>query len=540
MTDADEICDVLVAGSGSAGLVAALRASAAGLSTIILERTDLVGGTTAISGAAVWVPANHHAAAAGLSDDRERALTYIRAAAPEGWRETEDELWRSFVEEAPNMLAFLEKETPLRFSLLSEADPYPHKTGAMEVGRMLSPAVLRRKLAGPYARSLRPPSLPHVFTFQEMLEVDPLHHPVRAVFKKSPQLFWRWLTGARGMGTALVTGLLKGCLDRGCRMALGTRAVAPILEGGRVRGLVVEAAGRKRNILARKGVVLATGGFEWDSERREKYFPGPCDFLGSPEGNDGDAHRIATAAGAALAHMDQANITAGIPLNASRRPFGISYFVQEPNAIIVSRHGRRFVNEYRFNLGEVIDERDPSTGRPVHLPAWLVSDRAFLKNAPVLRLFAARNPGWVKKGKTIAELAEATRLPAEELARTIERFNDFCASGVDEQFHREEPRLGAAKADPDRGRLSPIVKAPFIAIPFNRTIVSTKGGPRTDAAGRVLRPDGSLVEGLYCAGVAMANPIGTWAVGAGTTLGPNMTWGYICAKSIISRHDCTA
>lgn len=534
MVVADEACDVLIAGSGSAGLAAALRASASGLSTIILERARLVGGTTAISGAAIWVPANHHAAAAGLSDDRERALTYIRAVAPEGWRETEDALWRSFVDEAPNMLAFLEKETPLRFSLTRDADPHLERPGAMSVGRMLSPGVLRRKLAGPYAGALQPPSLPHVFTFQEMLELDPFHHPVGAAFKRWPQLLWRWLTGARGMGTALVTGLVKGCLDHGCRITLDTRAIAPIVEGGRVRGLVVEAAGRKRNILARKGVVLATGGFEWDAEWRERHFPGHCDFLGSPSRNDGDAHRIAVAAGAQLAHMDQANITGGLPLDASRRPFGISaFFHQQPNAVVVNRHGRRFVNEYRFNLGEVMDERDPSTGRPVHLPAWLVSDQAFLENSPIVRHFARRNPGWTRRGQTIAALAAATGLPADELARTIERFNASCASGRDEQFHRENAVSGAVLSGRVRSRLSPIRKAPFIAIPFNRTIVSTKGGPRTDAGGRVLRADASVIEGLYCAGVAMANPFGTWAVGAGTTLGPNMTWGYICAKSII-------
>jgi len=538
MAEADEACDVLVAGSGSAGLAAALRTSAAGLSTIIVERAGVIGGTTAISGAAIWVPANHHAAAAGLADDPERALAYIRAVAPDGWRETEDAHWRSFVDEAPSMLAFLEKETPLRFSLIKESDPYLEKAGAMRMGRMLSPRILRRNLVGGYARMLQPPSLPHVFTFQEMLELDAFHHPIEAVFKRWPQLFWRWLTGARGMGTALVTGLLKGCLDHGCRIALETRAIGPIVERGQVRGLVVEADGRKRNILARKGVVLATGGFEWDADWRERYFPGHCDFLGSPSRNDGDSHRIAVEAGAELVHMDQANITGGLPLNASRRPFGISsFFHQEPNAIVVNRHGRRFVNEYRFNLGEVIDERDPSTGQAAHLPAWLVSDQAFLENSPIVRHFAVRNPGWTRSGKTIAALAEATALPADELARTIERFNTFCASGVDEQFHREKAVSSPARPGLGRSRLSPIQKVPFIAIPFNRTIVSTKGGPRTDAGGRVLRPDGTLVEGLYCAGAAMANPFGTWAVGAGTTLGPNMTWGYICANSIISAND---
>src|SRR5690606_22580338 len=169
------------------------------------------------------------------------------------------------------------------------------------------------------------------------------------------------------------------------------------------------------------------------------------------------------------AHMDQANITGGHPLDASHRPFGISsFFHREPNAILVDRHGRRFVNEYRFNLGEVIDERDPTTGQPVHLPAWLVSDRTFLKNAPILRHFAARNPGWIKKAPTIAALAGAIDLPADELVRTIERFNAACASGKDEQFHREVTIAGAGKTGVDKSRLAPIAKAPFVAIPFNR------------------------------------------------------------------------
>lgn len=534
-TAADEICDVLVAGSGSAGLVAALGAASAGLSTVILERTPLVGGTTAMSSAGVWVPANHHAAAAGLHDDRQAALTYIRSVAPDGWQETEDALWQNFVEEAPNMLAFLEHHTPLRFSLLDDPDPYLGKPGAMKKGRMVSPAALPRRLAGAYARLLRAPSLPHIFTFQEMLEADPLHHPVRAVLQHAPQLFRRLLTGARGMGTALVTGLLRGCLDKGCRVELETRAIAPVMQDGRVMGLVVEAGGRQRTIMARKGVVLATGGFEWDSERREQHFPGPSGFIGSPEGNGGDAHRIAATAGAQLAHMDQANITGGIPYSARRRPFGISYFLREPNAIIVNRHGRRFVNEYRFNLGQVIDERDPATGQPLHLPAWFVSDRSLLANSPVLRFFSARNPGWMRRGKTIAALAEVIGLPSDELEQTVKRFNAACLSGVDDEFHREDPGQATARLDLGRSRLEPLVKGPFVAIPFNRTIVSTKGGPRTDANGRVLRPDGSIIEGLYCAGVAMANPFGTWAVGAGTTLGPNMAWGYICAKSIV---DC--
>lgn len=534
-SDGDENCDVLVAGSGSAGLVAALYASAAGLTTIVLERTDLVGGTTALSAAGIWIPANHHAAAAGIADDRGRALAYIRALAPAGWRETEDALWQNFVEEAPNMLSFVERKTPLRFSLTNQPDAFPETYGGIKKGRMVSPRMLRRRLAGRFASVLRPPTLTHLFTYQEALALDPSRYPVKSVLRKLPAIVMRWLTGARGMGTALVAGLVKGCLDQGCSIKLNARAVRPIIENNRVTGLVVDQGGGRRSIRARRGVVLATGGFEWDAERLARHFPGPTDFVASPPGNDGDAHRIASEAGAQLAHMDQANITGGMPHSPDRLPFGISHFFhQEANAIILDRHGRRFVNEYRFNLGEIIDQRDPSTGEAVHLPAWLVSDAAFLKNSPIVRYFAARNPGWIVKSDNPAALAEAISVPAVELKRTLERFNDFSRRGIDEDFHRDKLGPREISIEGKRpNRLTPICKPPYIAIPFNRTILSTKGGPRTDAGGRVLRPDGSVIDGLYCAGVAMANPIGTWAVGAGTTLGPNMTWGYICAKSIV-------
>ncbi|HEY0918964.1 FAD-dependent oxidoreductase [Devosia sp.] len=535
----DEICDVLVVGSGSAGLVAALCTAAAGLSTLVVERAQEVGGTTAISAAGTWIPANHHAAAAGLTDSPEAAFAYIRNVAPESWRDSEEALWQRFVREAPQMLAFLERTTPLRFALTNQPDAYPDVSGGVIRGRMLSPRVLRKRLAGPLARRLRRPTLPHVFTYQEALSLDPHHHPLRAGLLALPRLVWRWLIGARGMGTALVVGLLKGCLDHGCRFELGARAVAPILIDGSVHGLFVEQHGRIRGIYARRGVVLASGGFEWDAERLDRHFPGPRDFVASPPGNDGDAHRIASAAGARLAHMDQANITAGMPFRAGAHPFGISHsFHQEANAIAVDRNGRRFVNEYRFNIGEVLDTRDPATGLPLHLPAWIISDADFLRRSPIVRRIAARNPGWMVKAPTLAELAALIDVPDAALLATVERFNGFCASQVDADFHRERVGARAISIGGRRTqRLQAITRPPFIAMPFNRTVVSTKGGPRTDAAGRVLRPDGSVIDGLYCAGVAMANPIGTWAVGAGTTIGPNMTWGYVCGQSLLAAPD---
>lgn len=537
-----EECDVLVVGSGSAGLVAALTSSVAGLATVVLEKTDRIGGTTAQSAAGIWVPANHHAHAAGIADSQEAALDYIRAAAPPGWQDTEDGLWRCFVVEAPEMLAFVERHTPLRFALTPQPDPYPDLPGARAGGRMVSPGPLRRGLVGSYHRRLRRPVLPHVFTYQEALALDPYHHPLTAALRLLPALLRRLLTDARGMGTALVTGLLKGCLDHGCRIESGTRAVAPIVDAGSVRGIVVERQGRRREVRARRGVVLATGGYEWNAELLDRHFPGPRDFICSSCGNEGDGHLIAASAGAELAHMDQANIGSALPMRHGRAEEGLSItFHHEPNAIVVDRSGRRFANEFAFNIGEILDVRDPASNRPLHLPAWVISDAGFPRRSPIFRRFARNDPQWMVRADTVVGLAERIGVPAEALQETIGRYNAACRSGVDAEFHRE--RTGHRHVGPGAGvgpALVAIERPPFVAMPFNRSFISTKGGPRTNEFGQVLRFDGSVIAGLYCAGVAMANPFGTWAVGAGTTLGPNMTWGYVCAKSLCAGGSLTA
>jgi 3-oxosteroid 1-dehydrogenase len=528
----DGRCDVLIVGTGAAALTAALVTSAAGLDTIIVEKTAWLGGTSAISGAALWVPANHVARAKGIEDSPEDALAYIRALAPPGWWETEDHLWQRFVAAAPRMLAFIEARSPLRFQLTPQPDPFPKVRGAKSRGRMVSPGPLNRRIVGRYAQNLRPPMLPHIFTYQEFLQHDPYHHPMAATFRLMPRVLWRMIGSARGMGTALITGLLKGCLDHGCRVQIGGRAIELVVnEHGDVIGAEVEQRGVRQAIRTRRGVILATGGFEWNRELVAEHFPGPIDFITSPRGNEGDGHLMARRVGAEMAHMDQANFGPALPIVYEDRLQGMSIaFHQEPNAIIVDRHGRRFVDEFRFNIGEVLSERDPSTGAPLHLPAWLITDRRFLKRSPMARWFSGYDRNWMVKGASLEELARRTGIPEDLLLLTVERFNAFCADGFDPDFRRGEARPGV-RGDA-RDDLVPIRHPPFLAMRLNASFISTKGGPRTNEHGEVLRSDGQVIKGLLCAGVAMANPIGTWAVGTGTTLGPNMAWGYICGQTL--------
>lgn len=525
--------DVVVVGSGAAALTAALTASAAGLSVAIVEKTGKIGGTSAMSGAASWLPANDHARAAGVEDSPGEALAYLRASAPAGWRATEDELWRSFATHAGPMLRFVEANTPLRFALTDEPDVYAEAEGAKVYGRMLSPRPLSRRVVGAYAGKIRRSTIPHLFTYHETIRHDLYRRPIQTALRLAPSLAQRFFTNAAGKGTALITGLLRGCLDHGCEILLETRAVALVPDGTEsgVAGVVVEGGGTRRKLSARRGVLLASGGFEWNRELLRKHFPGGVDRLGSVPSNEGDALRLAEPFGAALAHLDQALIFPCIPTRYEGKPHGMPAPVHmEPNAIVVNRHAQRFTSEYAIDLGEALDERDPATGEPVHLPAWLISDRRFLR--PTVRWYARYDRSWIVRARTVEELAGKIGLPPEALAATVRRFNAFAAEGRDGDFARGESIFQKAKAKA-KAILQPIERPPFIALPFSRSILATKGGLRTNGHAEVLRPDGSVIAGLYCAGAAMANPIGTRAISAGTTIGPNMTWGYISAQRML-------
>ncbi|WP_256751694.1 FAD-dependent oxidoreductase [Mesorhizobium sp. Mes31] len=529
--------DVVVIGSGSAACSAALRAAKGGLKVLVIEKSEWLGGTSAMSGAGVWIPANHVAAEAGIADSREDALTYLRAVAPEGWKLKEDTLWCAFVKAAPDMLRFLSGNTPLDFRLINEPDPFTEAPGGKLYGRMVSPRPLSRRILGRFARSLRRSTLPHSFTYQEIVDLDVYHHPIRAGFKVWPRLLWRWLTNSGGQGTALMTGLIRGCLDAGVTFRLGTRAVTLLQDpDSRITGAEVESEGRRTKIVARRGVVIATGGFEWDAEMRGHHFPGAFDRIGSPRGNEGDGQKLAASVGAQLDRMDQANVYPCLPTRYQGKPHGLPMtFQAEPHSIVVNRGGKRFVSENAFNIGEAIDARGPD-GVPVNLPCYLIGDHRFLKTSLPFRWYASYERDWVQKADTITGLAAKLGLPAAALEETIARWNGFCAKGHDADFHRGENGWEDYKAHGPENRLKPIDKPPYVGMTINRSILGTKGGARTNERAQVLRPDGSIIPGLYAAGLAMANPIGTRAVGAGTTLGPNMTWGYIAAETILHQN----
>jgi 3-oxosteroid 1-dehydrogenase len=258
-----------------------------------------------MSGGGTWIPANHHMLAAGLADSKEEPLAYIRAVAPAGWAETEDALWRAFVNHAPETLAFLEAHSPVRFELVHHPDPYVEAPAGKLHGRMLSPRLISRNGLGPWRDRIRPFTRGQLFTYSEMVVGPVLSRPASTLLRLAPALVYRWVTRRVGMGAALVVGLLKGCLAHGVEILADTSATrlvtVPVADGAaRVAGTEAVREGRPFAVRAARGVVLATGGFEWDPELRAKYCPGEIGLIGTPRTNTGDGQRMAADAGARL------------------------------------------------------------------------------------------------------------------------------------------------------------------------------------------------------------------------------------------------
>ena len=531
-------CDVAVIGSGAAGLSAALTARTHGVDVVVIEKSAHLGGTSAMSGGNVWVPCHHHQAGIGVEDSREEALEYIRAASPPGWHNTEDAMWVAFVDHAPLMLRFLEQHSPLRFVPNGEPDPYAELPGGKRSGRNISAAPLSVRMLGEWSSRLRAcaPTLRYRLRYEELVDTSFIAHPRKWMLRFGPKLAWRLIAGQQTMGGALVVGLLKGCLEAGCTIWNRSPAQSLIRYGTRIGGVEVDRGAGSVKLLARKGVVLASGGFEWNAELMAEHFPGPVEWTGSPVTNTGDGHRMASAVGARLDHMDQALVIGTMPYRYEGRIQGTpSGDFMLPHSMIVNRHARRFVNEKTMNIGLAFEERDAGTGLPLHLPAWRIYDGQFARKYPHA-LPPRRFAGIRYKDRTLEGLARKIDLDPADLIASARRFSEFARTGVDLDFGRGSSLWDREHlVDPDHGpnpTLGTIEQPPFYAMPFKPSFLGTKGGPRTNERGQVLDEEGMVIPGLYAAGNVMANPFGSKGVGAGTTLGPCLTWGHICGLNI--------
>jgi succinate dehydrogenase/fumarate reductase flavoprotein subunit len=521
--------DVVVLGTGAAGLVAALAASDSGASVGLYEKGDVVGGTTALSGGIVWIPNNPLAATAGIADSRAEALAYLDSLS---LGMTDPDLVAALVDTGPELLGWLTATTPLRLQVaVGFPDYHPdHPGGKPAGGRSLDPDLFAFERLGAWAqRVARPPNLPRLNLLESPLgggsgTIDP------AVLQE------RVDHDVRGRGQALVGALLEACLGRSIEPVTGARATELVIEGGQVRGVRFESGDVAT---AERGVVVAVGGFEWDRQLVEAFLRGPMTSPTTIPTNTGDGLRMMMRAGAALGVMSEAwwVPTIEVPgeeLYGHQRARLILRERTLPGSIMVNRRGRRFADEAaNYNaLGGALHQFDPSRFQYANLPCWLVFDQAYLRRYG----FVTAGPGddappWVTSAATLLELGTQLGIDAAGLDATVTRWNELVLAGHDDDFGRGDNAYDRwngdqRSLDSATATIGTLTEPPFHAVEIRSGTLGTKGGARTDVDGQVLDLEGGPIDGLYAAGNSMAAVTAMIYGGGGGTLGPAMVFGY--------------
>lgn len=519
----DHEFDVVVLGSGGAGLTAALTAAATGASVQVFEKAATIGGTTAVSGGIAWIPAHNRA------PDRELtvadALKYLRA---QSFGSMDDDLVETFVRTGPLMLDFVEKHSGLRFEIAEGFPDYqPELPGGQPGGgRSLSAAPFDLGVLGPWAERITafPADWSNVGFDAET------RARLHADVARAGDLCVA--------GTALVAGLLKGLLDTGVAPCVNSRAEQLIVEGDTVVGVRIAGPEQSMDVRARRGVILGTGGFEWDPALVQAFLRGPMHGAVSPPNNTGDGLRMAMALGADLANMGEAWWVPivqipGDTIDGKPRSRSVRLERTRPRSIIVNQAGRRFVNEAgEYNsMAGAFHYLDPRGGF-VNDRAWIVFDSIHLQRYGFLGVApGAAVPSWFCESADLFELGAKTGIDAHGLERTLDKWNHNVAAGCDPDFGRGSSAYDGYWGDDTATTLAgktlgPIDTPPFYAVPVRVGAMGTKGGPRTDRDGRVLHVSGRPIPGLFAAGNAMAGATGRAYGGAGGTLGPAMVFGY--------------
>ena len=534
--DWDLTVDVAVIGSGAAALAAAVSASEAGAQVAVLEGAATFGGTTALSGGVAWVPNNSHMAAIGASDSREDALTYLQRLS---LGKCDNRLLEAFVDTAPEAIGFLERATPLRYRALRYPDYHPEFPGGKTSGRSLDPELFDGNELGELRQYLRPSAQTPVPITVGDMEQGRLDYEVIAE---------RIQQGLVSSGNALVAALLKGCMDRQVGLLRETRAQRLVRDDGVVVGVVGEQNGQPLRVATRRGVVLATGGFERNPQLVEQFLRGPLEASNGSPSNQGDGLVMAMDAGAALGNMSEAWWMPMLRIPGEAYEGGDLYrlCIAErtfPGSIIVNRYGQRFVNEAQnYNdLGRSFHTFDPTRFEYPNLPAWLVFDHDYKTRYPLMTFLPGDPvPTWLSRADTLVELAAEVGIEAGPLQATVERFNAYAANGEDPAFHRGESIYDHYNGDRNRAgaqaTLGALNTPPYYAIRIYAGALGTKGGALTNEHAQVLDVWGNVIEGLYAAGNAMAGTTGMAYPGAGGTLGPALTFGYIAGRHAAGRH----
>ncbi len=554
-------CDVLVIGSGAGGLATAITAKKQGLSVLIVEKEDVFGGTMAFSGGVLWIPGNHHGKVNNPDDTIDAARRYMQAETGNWFQPAAVE---AFLDAGPRMLDWFEAETEVKFVATLYPDYHPTVDGGVDVGRSVLAAPFDSSVLGSDLKRLRPPL--STITFMGMMfnssnaDIKHFFNATKSVksfayvAKRLVAHATEVLRHGRGVqvtsGNALAARLAKTCLDLEIPILTGTPALRLLMENGRAVGAKV-GGDKAENILARRAVVLACGGYAQDLARRARIYAhlkaGGQHYSPVPSSNTGDGIRLGEDVGAAF-DAEYPQPAAWMPV--SRVP-GKGVFPHlldryKPGMIAVLSDGQRFTNE-----SESYHDVGAAMVASGEAAAWLVCDHrairkyglGHVKPSPVPLAFWLRS-GYLRKGRTLAELATACSIDAKQLQTTVEEFNRGAENGRDDQFHRGETSFNRYLADPDHKpnpTVAPIKQGPFYAVRLEMGDLGTFDGLKTTVPGEVLDRDGHVIPGLFAVGNDRASIMGGNYPAAGITLGPAMTFGWITGRYLagISEYEDT-
>jgi 3-oxosteroid 1-dehydrogenase len=561
MQDFDQTVDVVVIGSGAGGMTTAWTAAQLGLEAVILEKTELFGGNSALSGGGAWMPNAPEFIRRGERDDPEEVLAYLRAIAPD----VDPVRQRKFLEEAPKVHEALEKLPIFQngfFWNRGYSDYHP-ELGGNPLGRGLWPVPLDQRILGEDSARLRGtailPGAPRGMwvTSSDVKDLVRMRWGSRLrrykfMLRMAGRIIYSRVTGAEivGSGRALMTRLRLAVQGAGVPILLNTPMKSLVTDkSGAVIGVIAERDGKPFRLRARRGVVIAAGGFEFNEEMRRQYQPvlgGIGNSLGSP-GNTGDGIRAGEAVGAATDLMNEAWWFPVMSTPSGLR--SIFHERQAPGQFIVNAEGRRFVNEacsyVAFGRAQVAGH---GTGVS-HIPAFLITDH----HGWTHNMIANHLPGkpmpqdWIDSGAvtiadTLEALAEKLNIPPQALAATAERFNGFAREGRDLDFHRGESAYDNYYGDHRlrNPNLAEVNRPPYYAFRVVPGDLGTKGGLLTDENARVLNAEGIPISGLYAVGNSSAAVMGRSYAGPGATIGPAMTFGWVAAHSIAGANSTSA
>ena len=533
----DEVADVVVVGSGGAALTAATLAADGGARVVVVEKAEMIGGTTAVSGGVMWLPLNHHMAEAGLEDNRQDAIDYIRRLTM--GHEHDPALIEVFVDTGHEMLAYLEANTPVQMNSLTLFPDYyfPYDVpGKKPGGRSVEPV--------PYSFGTELPDwrdrLVSRGTLMSLGSYTTLAEDLFATAdaELDAELARREAADVRAKGAAFVGMLFRGLLDRNVGIRLGTPAQELVVEHGSVIGVRAEHEGADVWLGARRGVILACGGFEWNAEMVRGFIGYDLAPL-SPPNNTGDGLVMAEEAGAQLFNMNSywgtpamfdPGITDGdelVPQFEGGRGM--------PGSIVVNRHAVRFANEAMpYNdFPKAMGIFDPTRLEfPNESPCWQIFDHTAKESVQILSMIPGRPaPDWVPRANSIAELATRIGLDPDTLCATVDRYNKFAAANEDPDFDRH--RLALMGAAP----LRPIEDGPFYALALHAGCLGTNGGPKVTADAQVISTSGQPIPGLYAAGNTAANAFGWAYPSGGATIGHGATFGYRAGRHAAAQPD---